>query len=490
MSDPPISCIAPPSPEVREKILRTKAAVQAGEMLPDEVTVDLLDLRSLTAIVGRPAKTRAHTFVSPVREQAPVVGTRRALVLLVDFSDKVASQTQQHYTDMLFSTATYPTGSLHDYYWEASYHQLSVTGAVSGQGGPTTGWYRAPQAYSYYVNGNNGFGTYPQNAQKLVEDAVDLADPYVNFADYDNDGDGVVDALFIVHAGPGAEATGNANDIWSHAWAISPKSVDGVTVQGYSMEPEDGRIGVFCHELGHRFGLPDLYDTDYSSAGVGTWDVMSFGSWNNGGNTPAHFGSWCKVKLGWVNPATIFNAQQSVTVTPYATNPSVYKLPVKNVNSKEYFLLENREQTGFDTNLPGAGLIILHVDENQTSNTDETHYLVDVVQADGNADLEKNANSGDATDPYPTGTNNALTATSTPNSKSYDGTDSLVSVTNIQRSGTNITANVQVGSGINVVPLYRYWNPGIGDHFYTTSWSELGGGWYGWNYEGIQCYVR
>lgn len=441
-----IYCIVSASPELEVKIIRSKQRVLAGQSLPDVATVDLLDLRSFALIVGRPKRTMSYNLASPSRELAAVVGTRRALVLLVDFSDKVATQSQQHYKDMLFSSGTYATGSLRDFYWEASYNQLTVTGEVSGEGGVTTGWYRASQAYSYYTNGNYGFGSYPQNAQKLVEDTVDLAAPYVNFADYDNDGDGFVDALFIVHAGPGAEATGNVNDIWSHKWEISPKTVDGVKVKDYSMEPEDGRIGVFCHELGHVFGLPDLYDTDYSSAGTGRWDLMAGGSWNGGGDTPAHPTSWCKFKLGWVNPTVIFNSQQSVTLKPYAiNNEQVYKLPIGATDSKEYFLLSNRRKMGFDSQLPGEGLIVEHVDENQTGNTDETHYLVGVEQCDGKFDLEKNANRGDDTDSYPCGANSSFTVSTTPSSKAYNGSDSKVAVTNIQRSGENITADIKVG---------------------------------------------
>lgn len=435
----------PPSPELADKIRLTKKMIFAGESLPSKITVDVLDMRSFTLITGIPKWIRTHTLTPRVQSAAPLVGTRKALVLLVDFSDKAAKEKQQHYKDMLFSQGTYPTGSLCDYYWEASYNKLRITGEVSGDGGKTAGWHRAPQSYSYYANGNYGiYGDYPQNAQKLVEDIVDLAANYVKFSDYDNDGDGFVDALFIVHAGQGAEVTGNVNDIWSHQWSIKPKTVDGVKVCDYSMEPEDGNIGVFCHELGHVFGLPDLYDYGYDSAGVGTWDIMAAGSWNNGGLTPAHFGSWCKIKLGWLDPVVIFNKKQTVAIKPYTNNAQVYKLPIKNENSKEYYLIENRRQLGFDKYLPGQGAIILHVDENQQNNDDQNHYLVDIEQCDGRSDLNKNANRGDATDAYPSGGNAEFTINSTPSCKAYNGTDSGVAVTNIKLSGEDITADISV----------------------------------------------
>lgn len=437
----------PPAPELFQQIAQAKQRLMAGAS-PSEATEDtMLDERALTLILSRPKKTRDHTLVSPTLEFAPVLGNRRVIVLLVDFSDAPASQTQAHFNDLLFSVGTYSSGSMRDFYREASYNQLDVTGLVSGTGGVTAGWFRAPRPKSFYTNGNYGFGSYPNNAQRLVEDVLDLANPHVNFANFDNDGDGVIEACVIIAAGSGAEATGNVNDIWSHKWGITPKNLDGVQVQSYFMAPEDGRVGVMAHELGHLLmGWPDLYDTDYSSAGTGGWDLMAGGSWNNGGDTPAHPTAWCKVQVGWANPVTIFNTSQSVTIKPLATHGQVYKLPVGSATSKEYFLVSNRQQTGFDRFLPGEGMIIEHIDENQTNNTDENHYLVDIEQCDGARHLNQNANRGDAGDPFPCGGNTSFSGTTSPNSKAYDGSESQVSITNIQRTGDDITADISVGA--------------------------------------------
>ncbi len=280
-------CVMPPSPELEERIVRTKQAILREANLSGIDDIDIMDLRTYTLIASRPRQTRAHEFVGANRGAAPITGTRRAIVLLVDFSDRAAGTGQAHYNDLLFSQGTYATGSMRDFYKEASYSQLDVTGAVSGSGGPTAGWFRAPQPKSYYTDGNFGFNGYPKNAQRLAEDAIDLANPFVNFSQYDNDGDGFVEALVIICAGSGGEQTGNVNDIWSHKWSITPKTVDGVKIDRYFMAPEDGRVGVMAHELGHLLlGLPDLYDTDYSSRGTANWDLMAGGSWNGGGNTP------------------------------------------------------------------------------------------------------------------------------------------------------------------------------------------------------------
>ncbi len=440
-------CVVPPSPALEERIIRSKKRLAAGAGLPDTPNDEVLDLDRAVKILTRPKRTRAHTLIHRAASQAPVLGTKKALVLLVDFSDGTATRPQAHYSEMLFSVGSHSTGSMRDYYREASYDQLDVIGEVAGTGGPTAGWFRAPETKAYYTNADYGFGSYPQNAQRLVEHAVDLAAPHVNFADYDNTGNGVVDALVIICAGTGGEASGNTGDIWSHKWSIAPMVRDGVTIQSYFMAPEDGRVGVMAHELGHLLmQWPDLYDTDYSSRGTGRWDLMAGGSWNNAGNTPAHPTAWCKLKAGWINPTTVFNAAQDVTIQPYADQGQVYKLPVGSAGSQEYFLVSNRQQTGFDTHLPGEGCIIEHVDDAQSNNTDESHYLVDIEQADGRRDLNTNANSGDASDAFPDGGKNAFTGASSPNSNGYSGSASNIAVTNIQRLGNTITANINVGA--------------------------------------------
>lgn len=466
-------CVMPPAPELHDKIDRSRRAFLEGSPLDDADQIDFLDLRTLTLITGRPSQTRSHNHTL---ETAPVIGVRKALVLLVDFSDKTAAETQGHFEQLLFSTGN---NSMRDFYREASYNKLDVQGEVAGVGA-TTGWFRAPQVKSYYTNNDYGFGSYPRNAQKLAEDAIDLAAPHVNFSDYDNSGNGTVESLVIICAGIGGEQSGSKGDIWSHKWGISPKTVDGVTVNRYFMAPENGKVGVMAHELGHLLmGWPDLYDTDYSSRGTGRWDLMAGGSWNNAGNTPAHPSAWCKVRAGWISPNVVFNSEQTVNIAPYADNAQVYKLPIGSVNSKEYFLLSNRNKRGFDQHLPGEGLIIEHIDDTKTNNTDEDHYLVDIEQADGLRELNINSNSGNAEDAYPTASNTNFDSSSTPNSKSYTGADSKVSVTQIARSGTNISAKLNVG-GVSA----KEWknNVTIGTtyatHHLNNCWANINGiGW-------------
>ncbi|MCX6841421.1 MAG: M6 family metalloprotease domain-containing protein [candidate division WOR-3 bacterium] len=239
------------------------------------------------------------------------------LVLLVDFGDNVQSHASAEFQQLLFGSGN---SSMRDYYLEASFGSLPIDGRVAG-------WYRNDQPYSYHLGDSFGiYGDFPHNSQGLVAALVHAADPDVDFSRFDNDHDGVVDDLLVVHAGPGAEETGNPHDIWSHKWQLSDpvfgspgpvQTEDGVTVDAFSVEPErfeDGRlesIGVFCHEFGHLLGMPDLYDADYSTNGLGYFCLMAAGSWARAsesdppGSCPVLPCAWNKYLVGWVRPDSV-----------------------------------------------------------------------------------------------------------------------------------------------------------------------------------------
>jgi immune inhibitor A len=376
------------------------------------------------------------------------VDTLHCLIVLADFTDMqhewVFHSDPEDFDTLLFSIGLREPGSMTDYYDENSYGQAYLVGEV-------TNWYRLPQLYAYYVDGQRGFGSYPRNAQRLTEDAVVAADPDVDFATYDNDLNGWVDALFVVHAGPGYEDTGNLNYIHSHAWVVSsPMDVDGVQVYGYSMEPEEtgsggfATIGVYCHEFGHVLGLPDLYDYDYDSDGVGSWSVMAGGSWGGGGARPVHFDAWSKCELGWVVPLELSVNLDNEQIDAVEFNPDIYKLFSLGIPDTEYFLVENRRRMLFDQSLPGDGLVIFHVDEAAPNNNDQNHYKVAVEQADGYFDLENNRGS-DNGDPWPGSTNHrTFDDFSIPNSNLYESLQSEVSVSEISDSDSVMNADLAI----------------------------------------------
>jgi immune inhibitor A len=375
-----------------------------------------------------------------------------ALVLLVQFSNQ-AGKTDPGYYDTLLFGATGKT--LHSYYKEISYGQMDIVTVNLPSG---SGWMNASEPYSYYVDGQNGFGVYPKNAQKLVEEAVNAADSIVDYSKYDNDGDGFVDALFIIHAGSGAEFTGSANDIWSHQWTTySPLPIDGVNIFTYSIEPEywlkpgDMTCGVFAHEMGHSvFNLPDLYDYGQDSKGLGRWSLMASGSWNGSlGDSPAHPDAWSRMEMGFVQPILVTENLLDYSLPNIEDSSIVIKLTPS--NGTEYFLLENRVKKGFDSALRGEGLLIYHIDESQFTNsnqwyparTSSGHYKIALEQADGNYDLEKNINSGDASDPFPGNLQKYIfNNRSLPNANEYNDSSTGIAVTNIRKLSSSIYVNL------------------------------------------------
>ncbi|RJQ17034.1 M6 family metalloprotease domain-containing protein [Candidatus Woesearchaeota archaeon] len=373
----------------------------------------------------------------------------KVLVLLVNFTDKPAQVNPTAFDSLIFNDTV---SSVRVFYRENSYQQLDM---VTVNYPSSVGWLTLNQTYAYYVDSAYGLGGYPQNTQKLTEDLVDMVDPIIDFSQYDNDGNGFVDGIVIVHPGRGAEFSGNTSDIWSHKWGISYRLRDGVNIHTYSIQPEywnspgDITIGVYCHEIGHLFGLPDLYDTDNSAQGVGKWSLMAKGSWGGTlGNSPSHFDAWSKIRLGFVSP-TIINGTQSVQIPNAENTSTVFLLRSNLTNSTEYFLVENRQKVGYDTSLPGAGLLIWHIDDTKTSNTKEWypgyttfgHLWVALEQADGGWDLERDIDQGDNGDPFPGSTlKTSFDGFTTPNSDSYADIKTGISVSSISSSAMTMTA--------------------------------------------------
>jgi len=238
---------------------------------------------------------------------------------------------------------------------------------------------------------------------------------------------------------------------------------DGVYAYEYNMDPEEtsvgpgpmvlNQIGVFCHEFGHTLGLPDLYDTDYSSSGIGGWSVMAGGSYNGNSAKPAHFDAWCKWQLGWVTPENISSNKIAHEFPQVETSGYVARLWTNGWIREEFFLIENRQKIGFDEALPGEGLFIWHIDQSRWNNTVEYKYLVGLEQADGLFQLESRPYiNGDAGDPYPGSTNNREFSESTlPGSFTNDTSTftklpdtTYIAVWNISDSDSLMTANLDV----------------------------------------------
>lgn len=390
------------------------------------------------------------------RRDIAAVGTVKNLVILCKFSDHtlgVHTRNQSDY-DTLFNkvggdSALAPTGSVKDAYKTNSYGIVDLQSTVLA-------WVTLPQTQAYYAGTNNGLGgDYPNNAKKMVQDALAAAAPFVNFADFDNDNDGNVDAIDFIHSGYGAEQNGApVNSIWSHKsglptdWVSSNVNAkgDNVKVNLYHTEPalygtsgtnNITRIGVICHETGHFFGLPDLYDVNgqnggagVPSKGIGNWCMMA-NSWGWDGTQlhPPPFSAWCRIYLGWSFGFPLTNSG-AYSIAQSATSSGVYKISA-NFPPNEYLLIENRQPVGSDTNNFSGGLAIWHIDENVGGNTTEgfpgqpgwpangNHYKVALLQADGYYELEKNINNGNSGDLFRAGGIDVISLSTLPSTDAY-----------------------------------------------------------------------
>ncbi len=402
----------------------------------------------------------ARSQPSPPSRVVPTTGTLRNLVLLVSYADLSVAYTVQEFDDLFNQegyTADGAVGSIRDYYHEVSYNALTVESTVVEA-------VTLDNGYAYYgVNDAEGWDLRPR---EMVEEALDkLETRGFDFSLIDGNGDGWVDCLTVIHAGRDEACGGNDEDyIWSHKWAIhAPVTYDGVSMwqyhtvpaqRGYDSTPSSWgieRIGTVCHEMGHILGLPDLYDTDGGSRGVGNFCLMSGGSWNGSlGSSPAHPSAWCRISLGWVAP-TVITGAGSCALNQVETTPQIYKLR-GNLPANEYFLVENRQGVGFDAALPGSsrGILIWHVDDDQANNTNPSHYMVDLEEASGTQHLELNLNGGDDTDYFRSGNATEFTSATTPDNTGYDATPLGLDVGNIGATGATMTFDVTDPDGVTV----------------------------------------
>lgn len=334
----------------------------------------------------------------------PPSGNIKVLCILIEYPDLKHAFPKENFAKLMNGSLGDGRLSFAEFYTKSSFGKLNLKVDVAG-------WYKAKDKYATY--GNDG----SNSTSALVAEAVDAANKDgVDFSQYDNNKDGIVDGLIVVHAGPGGEEGLSSQYIWSHMSYIS-KSVDGVYVRPYCINPEvrnggygkNGMVGmgIFAHEFGHLLGLPDLYDTNGGSEGIGEWGLMGSGNWLGMENEPAGFSAWSKEKLGWISPKDITEDFKEFILRAASEFPEAYK--IRTANPNEYFLLENRQQTGVDSKLNGHGLAIWHINTKKTSlyptyntvNGDASNKGVDLEEADGSYDLDNGWNRSDNSDLFP-----------------------------------------------------------------------------------------
>ena len=424
--------------------------------------------------------------VRPPRD-GPLLGTFSVPVVFGLFSDSPDA------ADMLYGADTVladyfgeQEGSVRSYYDEVSGGRMTFIGDVYD-------WVRATSTQQQVTGGVSGLAS--GLTGPFIKQILDGL-PGVDWGPYDNDGpdgvpnsgddDGYVDALAVIHPTSGAECQGFGQDdkIWSHKWnllnaaggafvtptpSLSPLRPF-IEIEDYFIQPIFGcdgnslsQIGVFTHESGHAFGLPDLYDTssqDGNTAGAGNWDLMASGSWGCSNNDPArpcHMGAWSKDFLGWVDVRVLApdTAYGVLTLPPVETSGQVFRVGAGD-GSGEYFLLENRQAIGFDSDVYQEGLLVWQIDPDWVEDNWQfnevnafAHQGVWIRQADGLDELgQPGGGRGDAGDPFPfedpTFGNDVFHAASDPASRSYDaaegaeGTATGLTILDIARVGDDV----------------------------------------------------
>ena len=348
---------------------------------------------------------------------AALSGTLRVPVIPVLYSDVAAPFAGADLHARLFGTGRGDTMSYAGYWKEVSSGLLEVEGQVSP-------WIRLGHDARHYLPGTSyGWAQFGRVGELRVE-ALRLADDSIDYSTFDNDGpdgrpnsgddDGFVDFVALVYALP-CPGNSRAGAIWPHRAAMPPmetrdSSANGgpIKIADYvilpAVDPQSCgpmHIGVLAHETGHALGLPDLYDYDGTTQGIGAWGLMGTGS-HSAKYSPAHLSAWEKEQLGWVR-VTWLRESNAFSLPPVERDPEIYRYDLSS-GSGEYLLLENRQRVGSDKRLPGHGLLAWRVDPERGElgawNSDERKPAVTLIEADGRRDLARGGRA-DASDPYP-----------------------------------------------------------------------------------------
>lgn len=413
----------------------------------------------------------------------PAYGRQKAIVILVEYKDikfrKSYSVDAKDYFSRMLNEDNFSdlgaTGSAAQFFRENSNYAFIPEFDVYG---PIT----LKNNRSYY--GGNDYSGNDEHPEDMIIEACQQLDDVVDFREYDRNGDGVVDNVFVFYAGVG-EASSNIDDsVWPHSWELSSSDygelvVDGVRVNTYGCTNEwtsDGRpdgVGTFVHEFSHVMGLPDLYATTYSSAFTpGNWSALDYGPYNNSGMTPPNYSVFERYALGWIKPVEINSAMT-------ASMPSIDKNVagiIRTDKGNEFFLVENRQQTGWDKYIPGHGMLVWHVDYNSTVwtnnvvNNSTNHQYVDLVEADNTKN--ESSRTGDA---FPGSSQvTSFTSTTNPAMKTWAGTSVNYPITNIVEKNGLITFDVLGGKALPTPPTGESLSPkvaNITDMSVDLSWT-------------------
>ena len=322
-----------------------------------------------------------------------------------------------NYTDVTFNNTDYSAyiSSLQQYWTDNSFGQYTPSFEVVGT---------VMLAHNQRYYGENDYYGDDLRADEMVQEACNLAENLADFTQYDQDGDGKVDAVVVIYAGQGeVYGVSNPDAVWAYTANLEESDeidsyvvLDGKTVTYFSAVPElqtttkrDG-IGTLIHEFAHILGLPNFCTTDGGmQKTLGNWDVMDHGCYNNESRTPASLSAYERFYLGWVEPI-LLNEPMNVRLRDFNTTGDCAIITASGQSNlsgispdpREFYILENRQQSGWDQYLPGHGLMLTKIDfvknkwESDEVNNVERHPCVDLIEADGSAPKYKadNLNNG------------------------------------------------------------------------------------------------
>lgn len=458
--------------EASERTAKVKAFVESQDKSAILESFKRARLQQLQQTLSSRRNASLKAGSNPQKEKLnnfPTIGEVHSLVILVQFADTkfstVGSDAHQFFNNMLnepgFTYSNGANGSARDFYLNSSNGRFQPQFDVIG---PVT----LPEKYSYYGANQGSSVDNPARLEQFVREACTLADPLVDFSQYDHNQDGYIDNIYFFYAGKGEADSGDGNAIWPHSAYYSDMAkdaglsetslkLDGIEVGNYTcsneingtlITPQPAGIGTFVHEFGHVLGLADHYDVNYgmTTFAPGSFDTMAQASYNNNGNTPAAFSAYERACLGWLDLTVLKNGVDSLNVLPDLNDSNkAYVVPVGGTNDEEYFIMENRQKKGWDAFIPGHGMLLWHIDydakawEKNELNITGTHQRVDIVEADNK--LTDNTRAGD---PFP-GTSNVtqcnLTSWAGGKVMSLDDIEEKDGIINLMLGGLNLKLN-------------------------------------------------
>lgn len=327
-----------------------------------------------------------------------VTGKRKGLVILVNFKDKqMQSKHSLEEWKNYFNKEGYKNygnnGSVHDYFYKQSYGKFDLEFDVVG---PVT---VSKNMASYGTNDVYGNDVDPAG---MIKEACELAyaQEKLDMTQYDWDGDGAADQVYVIYAGYGEASGAPANTIWPHEWDLESAGyslrLGGVRINTYACSSElNGAsgtyisgIGTACHEFSHCMGIPDMYDTQNGGCfGMDFWDLMDCGSYGGGGYAPVGYNTYEKWVSGWLEPTILSEPCYVKDMKPLDEAEESYVV-FNEKNKNEYYIFENRQLQGTDKALPNHGMLVIHMDYNQkvwesnVVNNTYNHQRFTVVPAD------------------------------------------------------------------------------------------------------------